>query len=561
MNKNQSSGTQPEKKNSKLAVNFSAIWQDKKLRSLFLSLCVVLFCAILYLVLHLTVLRPAAEEELPTIGNHGETMQNGRPFVIEPIEANGVLGIRVENEFGGFYYYLAEDGQYYFEGAESMLYQNTSDWASTSYEDLTNVAESMSIVDSLFGLSRYMLASSEVEGFDPQNLAAYGLDNGGKAKITVTFKNETGGESSQTVFIGNKTVSGGAYYVMPEGREAVYILTDTFVTRCIFTDITSYLSPLVAPQVPTASYADVTTFTLSHHGRKFLSIRELSEEEKKENGDIFTHTLTFPNAYYPADSFQTVLEGFTDFRGESVCEYNISIDRLDDSAYREEYHDMFRRYNLLDEENQWVHELSYAYESEGFETDLYISEKLEIVNENAAAGDEKEYIYYVYSPVWEVIALFKAEDLAWLEWDLLDFVDNHAFVTTIDSVSTISFSYGTTTASFRLEGDGNALKVTSSNGVPVETDNFRQLYKAILFTTIDGYATAPQENVPLLTIRVVLENGDVNEYSYYAMTARKAYYVLNGSGEFYVNRDYVKQLITACDGILKGEKITVDYKN
>ena len=159
-----------------------------------------------------------------------------------------------------------------------------------------------------------------------------------------------------------------------------------------------------------------------------------------------------------------------------------------------------------------------------------------------------------------MIAEFDAADLEWVEWDLLKLLDNHSFSVSIDNVSTIELSYEDTNCKFTLQGSGKDLKVTSSNGIKVDTDNFRQLYKAILFTTTEGYADKPAEAESILKLKVQLRDGTEYDYEFFGMTARKAYYTLNDSGEFYINRDYVKQIISACSGILKGETVTVDRK-
>ena len=171
-----------KKSAGKKRVNFKELWQNKRIRAIIIALAVVILAGVVYLVLSLTVLKPEAEEELPTIGPHGETMHNGRPFVMEPLESKQITGIRVENDFGGFNYYKGVDGNFYFEGAEAMLYDQTSDWMTTDYEDLSDILASVSMIDGLYGISRYMLATAEVEGYDASNLAAYGLDGDGQAK-------------------------------------------------------------------------------------------------------------------------------------------------------------------------------------------------------------------------------------------------------------------------------------------------------------------------------------------------------------------------------------------
>lgn len=543
------------KKNSNFSL--AAMWQDKRMRSILISAIVILLCAIIYVVLLFTVLKPEEAEELPTEGNHGEQMQSGRPFIIDPVEVNRVLGIKVDNEFGGFNYYKGDDGEFYFEGAEAMYYDQTSDWMKGSEgQDLSNLMESVSMVESLVNLSRYMLATEEVVGYNKDNLASYGLENGGKASVTLTYSNDKGEKESKTVRFGNLTVSGGGYYVMVDGRDALYILQDIYISRCIFTSIKSYLLPQVAPPVSSTEYVDVKELTIKKKGETFASIRDLTDEEYKQSGELFTHIFNSPAGYYPStDNLQKLLEHFISFSGESVIEYDITR-RLQDPAQREEVQKLFRLYSLMDTENRWHYELYYRYNS--FNITLYISEKLEVTsNENEG---EPAYIYYVYSPDFDLIAEFDAADLEWVEWDLLKLLDNHSFSVSIDQVSTIELSYEDTNAKFNLQDAGDNLKVTSANGVKIDTDNFRQLYKAILFTTMEGYADKPAEADSILKLKIRLRDGKEYNYEFFGMTARKAYYTLNDSGEFYINRDYVKQIISACNGILKGETVTVDRK-
>ncbi len=549
-----------EKKQMKEVI--SHLWEDKRLRSILITVGVVLLCAIVYIVLLFTVLKPEENKKnKPTIGNHGEQMENGKPFVVNPIENDKLLSITVENEKGGYHYYRGTDDQFYFEGAEAMFYDATAAWNQEDYseEEMQDVLSSLPITTSLENFVSYMLADQEVVGYDKDNLAAYGLANGGRATLTVRYENEKGEEESKTVHIGSQSAYGSGYYCMLEGRDALYVLADDYnVGRCLFTDVKSFLLPQIAPAVSSATYTDVSTLSIKKHGETYVSLRALSEEEYKQNGELFTHVFETPEGYYPSpDNLQTLLQSFVNFTGETVMEFDIAR-RLEDPALREEMLEIFRLYSLLDRSNQWTYELSYSYPE--FDCTLYVSEKLEVRSEGASE-EEKEFIYYIYSPDFDCIVEFKAENLDWVEWDLLTFMDNHSFSVSIDNVASIEMKYESVNAKFTLTGKSQDLKVKSSNGVAVDVDNFRQLYKSILFTTMDGYADKPESASEILWLKITLRDGTVYEYSFYGLTARKAYYSLNGSGQFYINRDYVKQMMSACSGILEGKTVTVDRRN
>ncbi|MBR5295827.1 MAG: DUF4340 domain-containing protein, partial [Clostridia bacterium] len=462
--------------------SFVKMWQDKRLRAILVSAGIILICALIYVVLLFTVLKTEEEKVLPTEGNHGEEMANGRPFVIDPIESDRIVSIDVENEFGGFRYYRGEDDQYYFQDAEYMFYDQNTELTSEDSDSVTDVLGSLSMVDSLVSLARYMLATEEVVGYDKTNLSAYGLENRGQAAITLTYLDETDKEVSKTAFIGKPTVSGSGYYVMAEGRDALYIVADNYLSKCIFTDVKAYFLPQVAPNASSTEYIDVKELSIKKKGETFIALRDLTDEEYKETGELFTHVFTTPNGYYPStDNLQAILETFVSFKGNEVVEYDIAK-RLEDPLQSEEILNLFQHYSLMDAERRWNYELYYKYDS--FDITLYISSKLEVTSEQTT--DEKNYIYYVYSPDFDLIAEFDASDLKWVEWDMLDLLDNHSFSVPIDNVSTMEFSFENTNVKFSLQGEAQELKVTSSTGVKVDTDNFRQLYKSVLFTTMDG---------------------------------------------------------------------------
>ncbi len=554
--KEKRNGSSPDRKTEK-KLSFAQVWKEKRFRSIILSAGLVLLAVVVYVVLLQTVLKPEQQTELPTVGNHGEQMANGRPFVIDPIEPNQLDSVRVENDLGGFYLYRGQDNEFYFEGAEFILYDVTSAWMDGS-ENMEDVMQSVSMVDSLLSLCRYMLALEEVVGYDPNNLASYGLEGRGQAALTIGHRNNSDQSVSDTIIFGNRTVDGSGYYARLEGRDAVYVLMDIYISRCIFADLKAYFSPMVAPTVPSSSYTEVSKFTIKKQGKEFLSMRSMSEEEREKNGKLFSHMFLSPAGYFASsENMQTLLESFVAFKGKQVVEYGIAS-RLSKPENADEIREMLRLYSLMDPEDRWYFELYYSYEDR-FDITLYISNKLEVESEENEG--EKEHIYYIYSPDFDVIVEFSADDLPWVEWDLLKYLDNHSFSGSIDSVSFIELSYGETKVKFSLQGTGSDLKISSSTGVSVDTDNFRQLYKAILYTTMDGYAQEPQNATHILSLKITLRNGTQYDYQFYGMTARKAYYTLNGSGEFYINRDYVKQIVSACTGILNGETVVVEKKN
>ena len=194
----------PEKTSAEKANGFKRLFQSKSLRPILISAIIVLACALVYLVLSLTVLKEPAQEEKPTIGNHGEQMASGRPFVIDPFSFDALQGIRVENDFGGFYFYRGEDDEFYFENAEAVLYDSTTAWhQEQNYASAGDVLQNVSIVDSLMNFCRYLLSTEEVVGYDAEHMDSYGLAGRGRAAMTLEYTDSTGKEVKNTVFFGD----------------------------------------------------------------------------------------------------------------------------------------------------------------------------------------------------------------------------------------------------------------------------------------------------------------------------------------------------------------------
>lgn len=528
-------------------VRFAELWQKKQMRSIMIAAGIVLLSGLVYLVLSLTVLKTTETQEPVNTGL----------YVIEKMKVEQVRTVRVKHQEGGFCYYLAEDGEYYFEGAESLLYDTTADYLSGEQapDEVVDPTGLFSMTDSLLLLLSQLYAEQELVQFN-EDMSVYGLDGDGKASVEFTFVDGSGTERCETIIFGNRLVGAQAYYLRLANRNAVYVISDIYVTRCIFADLEDYLLPQVALSIPSSEIMNVETISLRKHGEEFISMRVLNEEEKKANNELFSHILTYPNAYYPSsDKIQAILEKFVGFTGNSVVEYNLS-ERMKGDSLNDDVINTLKLYSLLDADSKWVHELYVSYGD--YDSLIYFSEKLEVQSETE--DEANRYIYYAYSPDFDVVVEFNAEDLPFLEWDLLSYLDNHIYSVNINNVYMLELMYQNTHAKFTLEDEAEKLTVTSSNGVPVVTDNFRQLYKAILYITMDGYAERPGDASSILKIKITLRTGEIMELEFFGMTARRAYYTLNGVGEFYINRDYVKQIISACNSLLAGESVTVEQK-
>ena len=129
----------------------------------------------------------------------------------------------------------------------------------------------------------------------------------------------------------------------------------------------------------------------------------------------------------------------------------------------------------------------------------------------------------------------------------------------INNVRTITVESDTAVRTFDLEGEGQELIVTErETGWKPEVQNFRQFYKTLLSFHLQGYASsdlddgavaALTEGEPYLTLTIETRGDVVTEYRFYPYSTRRAYYTVNGDGEFYVLRDMATKVIS------DGEKV------
>ncbi len=104
-----------------------------------------------------------------------------------------------------------------------------------------------------------------------------------------------------------------------------------------------------------------------------------------------------------------------------------------------------------------------------------------------------------------------------------------------------------------------------------DTDLFRLYYTMLLHATIiDSYEPSSEEELQkildneILTMTITSSDGkntQTNTYSFYRISARKAYITINGNGGFYVYKNRVDKFITDAQRFFAGEVIDPTAKN
>ncbi len=435
-------------------------------------------------------------------GSHGEMLNaQGRPFIIDPMEEADIASLKVTNAAGGFEFFRAEDGAMYLRGAEKHLY-NTR----LQKQLYTNAAT-------------YLLAIEKLEAHD--ELSTYGLT---PETACATVEITTTDGAYHKLLFGDKLATGGSYYAMLDGRDAVYVV-DTMLESALFCTPQDFIFPLMVPTIDQSDYTSISAFSLKKNGEQFVNIEKMSPDEEAQSVIYGQYKMTYPAAYTPSsENMTTILQSFISFCADRVLDYGITEEKLAYYGFK----------------TGMKYEISYTYG--GVEYVLYFS------------GKTGNNTYYVYSPLFDLIGEISADKIAYLEWDLIKFVDRNIFMINIDSIAAIDLIYQGGSASFALSGEGDTLAVTC-NGTAIDTKNFRYFYKSLLSVCIDGYEALSQNTFPYISLIVTTRGGQILDFEFYEVGSLKAFFTLNGFGEFYVHRDYLRTVLSNLTKLQNGEAI------
>ena len=509
----------------------------KKQRRTVITLAATVAAALLvYFFIVLPIVNHVEEEPTQTVELlEGEVLDtSNRILVFEYCPRSDISKIEVHNEYGQFgFYYDEENKTFCVTGHPEALYD----------------AE---LFSSFIVSTGYPLSTERVHK-DCDNMAEYGLDDSqNPAWYTITTREGT----THTVYIGDLTPSGGGYYVRYAGRNAVYVLGST-LKDTVMQPLEAMITPRITYPMSKTDYFMLKDFTLFKGTERFLTISyfsatELSPDELTNASAAGAYKMQYPTDY-PVNTlnYAAALEPFIDFVGTKTVKYAPSETDLEEYGLSSPAYTVYYKY-------------------QGVEQLVQFSQRSE---------DDK---YYVYSPTFnlitEVSALVpstdsEAPDLSWLTWDMIKWVDTPMFIMNINDVQTITVDSDSAKRVYDLYGTGEDLIVTErESGFKPDVKNFRQFYRLLISTYIQGYVDEdPAANPmilggltaekPYLTVAIETHAGETLEYKIYPYSTLHAYYTENGEGEFYILRERAQKIISDCEKVMTNTEIDADAHN
>ncbi len=439
-----------------------------------------------------------------------------RPFIIPEIPLDNLYSVKVENNSGEFT--LKRDAisdEFVFEEASLQEYN-------------------AQMVSKLLFQARYMLALEKTP-YENIKLSDVGLDEkSNPIKITVTDREG----NTHTVLFGNKTVTGGAYYMKHTEKPYIYLM-DT-AASVYENSITAYISPVLAKTIPEGESGYIETFGIKKKGERFFECQIIPEEKRTQTGSTDLHKTIYPASYSPSITrFYEALTSVASLSGDAVVAVNVSKNP--------EKQELLALFGLDNPENEvfW----SYKGEQFGFITSELIS-------------DDAGEFYYAYSEYMDIIVTLSAENVPFLEYGLIDFVDDYAFRYNITNVTQIIINDGKNKCVYELTHKDKQLSVTEKNtGKTIDTPSFRQFYVSLLNLRIGGYADVETaEGLDReLSMTIKTSFGETYEYEFYTLSTTRSFMTLSGVGEFYADRNLVNAVIEKNIKLMNGEVISAEY--
>ena len=495
---------------------------------------IALAVILLYCFVFAPMLFTSNEPNLPEIREGEGIYLNAYVTLYPEISSGDIISIDVENEHGGYGFYMTEDKN----GNKQMVIRN---YESLNYTEL--------VYAYLMAYARLPVVPQDTNIYrdvDSEKMAEYGLtEESAQARFTIKYT-ENGKEKSQTVLIGNKILSAkGIYYATVLGRNHVYTMNAAGIEGAILKPLASFINPLIYKNFDSAAAASLAIdtfglFVTQPNGEPLKTVLML-EKDKIQSGDSgATYYLTcdkiYPQKVVASSTYVTNAFGqlFTAFVGDEVMAIVPNDETRDD---------VLKDYGLASTQ-EYFHLYASGSGSEK-SLNMYISKQM---------GD----CFYVLSEYYkeaDVVVKVDASALAFLgegeetaiKWAATNSVYagfNDYLVSKDESIPAVysiriktkanGINYGGYEHTFTVSDSpygGYLIKSTdglysfdTSDNVPEKIDLFSTLYAVLIvmpkpqhFTMLDSAqkeALQTEDNL-LYELEVVLTNGVCKKYSYY----------------------------------------------
>lgn len=450
---------------------------------------------------------------------------SNRIYMYDPYDRSQIQSIEVRNSVDEFsFYYNSEHEDFFVEDHLEATYNQEL------FASLIVSTGKPTVIERAF---------EHCEDFSEYGLA----DSQSPASFTVTTRDGV----SQTVYIGNMTAAGNGYYARHSERDALYVLAAS-LDATLLGPLETLITPTLALPMSQADYYTIKNFAVVKDDEITVLLTFLDEDKKNELGMDSSYYMIYPTAYsVNSTSYSEVLTVLTNFQGLRTAVFNPNEEDL-------------AQYGL----SKPAFGISYEYND--IKQEIFFSEKNEDGN------------YYAVSPLFNLIAELDGETMRWLEWELIEWVDDPIFMMNINEIATVTVESSTATRNFDLTGEGEELVITErETKFRPEVQNFRQFYKVLLSTHLQGYVRddltveqtdALKEKTPDLTLTVETRAGKTIVYRFYVYSTLRTYYTVDylhdtseAEGVFYIMTSSMNKIISDAEKVMTNTAVDSTARN
>lgn len=509
-----------------------------------------------------------------TEGN--EVVGSNRRILIFPHTAKASIdSITVNNDYGTYTFYRDKNDNFQIKGYEGTAFD-------------PELFSSL-VVSTGYTLSMQKLAEPRFD--ENGKFTEYGLyeeervDEEGNTytykPVTYTLVDISG--NKYEMIIGDPIVSGAGYYAQYKGRDAVYILSNE-LAKTLLVPIETLVTPMVVYPMTLTTYFDVDNFTLmqyDYEGATAAGI-DLSKEnptpEEQAAAEQFVKIMTSFKYIDLTERENTerssipyvmsTLSGLSEYDAHSThidyclqSFYNMTFLGVKKLGLTEK---AMADYDLTDP--RYVIYMDF----QDMEHWIYISDMTE------------RGTYYMACDLFNMVVEVDRANLPFLNWNEFDWVESTLLQLNLAFVDHIKIDSDRYDVTFKMDNSASDqsktvssadIVVTADTGVntnqPVDTENFRDFYKTILYASMEGLCELTEEEMaeyrksgtPDLVMTIKSLSGREIVYRFYQYTERKAYMTINDQGVFYILNDRVQKLITDAEKAVLGEPIEATAKN
>lgn len=408
----------------------------------------------------------------------------------------------------------------------------------------------------------YTLTMARVEDHC-SDYSRYGLDYATPADA-ISLTMETTDGKTICYYIGDKTPSGGGYYVRVVGqdtllstgevveRDSVYTMLPTNLEAAVLASPTDLVTPTLSLPFNSQSTELLQSYRVWINDPKYIiegtdeagnptyklkpaiylkPIEELKDPFAQFSGLGIYYAESHPG-YYTSQNFEALTNVFTDFAGEKVLELATELVDSEGEKYYGFTDEIRKKYHL--DSPQYT--LCYRYQD--IDNYVYFSPL------------QEESYYYAYSLTFNTICKVTMEQAYFLQWDEQSYLQTQVVFLGIDTCDMLKISgkyydlgvidpdrkgWQSVEETFQLTGTAKDLAIVTADGKKMNTEEFRDFYSIMLNLVSHGAVSdadgkEAMKNEPMCTLSVT--------------TRKKIMYKTNEAGQPTSEVDYVLDSVT-----------------